>query len=631
MSKQTSRIGTTEGQSVSRRSFHENSWAVLIGIDEYPEQASGLGPLNCAVNDVLAVRNVLLMLGFPSQQIFLLSNQEATKRGIEEVIVDELEGKVGPTDQVVVFFAGHGTTQSSKSHNKKEPEKEGYLLPVDCDPMRLYSSSISMRRLREMAQRVGAKHFLYLVEACYSGLAIYKTRSISKSDLIEDLLAEESIQILTAGRHGDQVIEVGQHGLFTHVLLDALRGAADLKGWGWLPLDHLAHYMASRVYAESDKRMLPQHGNLSGSGQFIFELSPTDRPPFKSGLTRISSAKASKKIHDQSIPVAPVIGKRPPGPRIRKFAVIGAVSIQSELKGELYLDSERLGIRIESTERVKISDLPVGWHEIVVREGAVSASERVQVLENEIVEIVLKQSLPENIVHEKDRAPMVLVSAGEFLMGSDKLDWNAKKNERPQRLIYLDGFYIDKYPVTNGQYAKFVEATGHKKTRFWRDPRVTGPDQPVIGVTWTDACSYSEWAGKRLCTEAEWEKAARGTDGRSYPWGDIWDPAKLVWRQNSHGRPHPVRRRNLTHCSPYNVVDMVGNVMEWCQDFYSLDYYLNAPERNPKGPEERFWRVLRGGDCSMEDPNQLRVANRESDLTNSKVTLVGFRCAKSVP
>ena len=482
-----------------------------------------------------------------------------------------------------------------------------------------------------MAQRVGAKHFLYLVEACYSGLAIYKTRSVTKSDLLEDLVAEESIQILTAGREGDQVIEVGQHGLFTHILLDALRGAADLRGWNRLPLDHLAHYMASRVYAESDKRMLPQHGNLSGGGQFIFELSPTNCPLFKSGLTRISSTKPPKKIHDQSIPVAPLIDNRPPGPRIRKFAVNGTVSIQSELKGDLYLDNKELRIRIEPTERVDISDLPVGWHEIVVRGGGVSASERVKLLENEVVEVLLKQSLPENIIDEKDRAPMVLVPAGEFLMGSDKLDWNVKKNERPHRLIHLDGFYINKYPVTNRQYVKFVNATKHRKPRFWRDPQVNGPDQPVIGVTWTDARSYSEWAGKRLCTEAEWEKAARGTDGRLYPWGNVWDPAKLIWRKNSHGRPHPVRRSDLTHRSPYNVVDMVGNVMEWCQDFYSLDYYPNAPERNPKGPEGGSWRVLRGGDCSMEDPNQFRVANRESALADSKVTLVGFRCAKSVP
>ncbi|RMF89553.1 MAG: formylglycine-generating enzyme family protein, partial [Nitrospinota bacterium] len=131
--------------------------------------------------------------------------------------------------------------------------------------------------------------------------------------------------------------------------------------------------------------------------------------------------------------------------------------------------------------------------------------------------------------------PMVLVPAGEFIMGSTSEDIDQLlqqfpstnrelfTHEMPQHRVYLDAFYIDKYEVTNRLYQRFVEATGHRKPEYWGDSDLNGPEQPVVGVSWYDAKAYCEWAGKRLPTEAEWEKAARGTDGRTYPWGNEWD------------------------------------------------------------------------------------------------------------
>ncbi|MFQ5896541.1 MAG: formylglycine-generating enzyme family protein, partial [Nitrospinota bacterium] len=185
----------------------------------------------------------------------------------------------------------------------------------------------------------------------------------------------------------------------------------------------------------------------------------------------------------------------------------------------------------------------------------------------------------------QDTAPMVLVPAGTFLRGStaqqaeaafrtcqrDPDDVCARRwyrAEVPQRLIYLDAFRIDKFPVTNAQYRAFIRATGRRPPKFWSDPSLNGERQPVTGVSWHDADAYCRWAGKRLPTEAEWEKAARGTDGRRYPWGDRWEPGKVVWLRNSGWRPHPVDRAYLTHESPYGAVDMAGNVWQWVADRY---------------------------------------------------------------
>ena len=193
-----------------------------------------------------------------------------------------------------------------------------------------------------------------------------------------------------------------------------------------------------------------------------------------------------------------------------------------------------------------------------------------------------------------DGAPMVHVPAGRFIMGSS----SGGRNEIPRRRVYLDDFYIDKYPVTNERFARFVESSGHvteaetggggwvytgskwkKDSRAnWSAPSGSGSSHrnrlrhPVVQVSWNDALAYCRWGGKRLPTEAEWEKAARGTDGRKYPWGNSWDASKVIWRKNSGGKTHPVDRSYNTHESPYGAVDMAGNVWEWVNDRYNTRY-----------------------------------------------------------
>ena len=129
---------------------------------------------------------------------------------------------------------------------------------------------------------------------------------------------------------------------------------------------------------------------------------------------------------------------------------------------------------------------------------------------------------------------MVLIPAGSFKMGSN----NGKDNEKPVHTVYVDAFYMDKYEVTNAQYRKFMSATGHREPKYWDYSDYNQPNQPVVAVSWNDATAYARWAGKRLPTEAEWEKAARGgLEGREYPWGDTIDSSKARYnRQNCISR-----------------------------------------------------------------------------------------------
>jgi iron(II)-dependent oxidoreductase len=220
---------------------------------------------------------------------------------------------------------------------------------------------------------------------------------------------------------------------------------------------------------------------------------------------------------------------------------------------------------------------------------------------------------------------MALIPAGEFMMGGDDKD---RGDERPIHTVYLDEFYMDVYEVTNAQYQEFMKATGHKAPEFWNHPRFNAPDQPVMGVTWYDAMAYCEWVGKRLPTEAEWEKAARGgLVGKQYPWGDTWDSTKL----NNRGlATTPVG------CFPpngYGLYDMSGNLWEWCADWYEFDYYSKSPKHNPEGPSSepsrQPSRVVHGGSW-LSAMNYLRVAVRGSLIPSEASYNLGFRCARDV-
>jgi len=223
--------------------------------------------------------------------------------------------------------------------------------------------------------------------------------------------------------------------------------------------------------------------------------------------------------------------------------------------------------------------------------------------------------------------PMVLVPAGKFTRGSNLAD-----DEKPVRKIYLNAFYMDKYEVTVGQYAKYLEVTDMEEPPDWETMNQSQHQRrPVVNVSWEDAVNYCKWAGKRLPTEAEWEKAARGENGGIYPWGNE-APTRLHanygrsdW--NEHMALSPVGSFEAGK-SPYGIYDLAGNAWEWVFDWYEHDFYEKSPEKNPIGPAKGDEKVVRGGSW-LYVSEFLRSAHRFNAQPLNRHFGYGFRCAKT--
>jgi formylglycine-generating enzyme required for sulfatase activity len=257
---------------------------------------------------------------------------------------------------------------------------------------------------------------------------------------------------------------------------------------------------------------------------------------------------------------------------------------------------------------------------------------------------------------------MVLVPAGNFTMGST----TGNSNELPAHTVYLNAFYIDKYEVTNAQFKLFIDAGGYTNQTYWSaagwSTRTSGgwtqpywwssgsyhsgpawPNFPVVAVSWYEAEAYANFAEKRLPTEAEWEKAARGTDQRTYPWGNSIDGSRAnYWASGDpydnsstpvgfyDGRLHPSPLFQTTNSpSPYGAYDMAGNVWEWVADWYGA--YSANPASNPTGPLTGSYRVLRGGAWGFVT-GSLRSAYRINDhgIPDYRSSYIGFRCARTL-
>jgi formylglycine-generating enzyme required for sulfatase activity len=345
-------------------------------------------------------------------------------------------------------------------------------------------------------------------------------------------------------------------------------------------------------------------------------------------------------VHDVLLRVrATLLGDEP-------AASYGSLSVSADVPGaEVLLDGGFVG-RIAAGEPTLLANVRAGTREVRVRdfsgreasqsvvvEPGSPAQVSLQVLDlgddgaGDLVPIGRNPQGYEEYWRKKDAAMMVRVPAGEFLMGSP--DDQGAANERPQHRVQLSEFLIDKTEVTWRQFKSYAAATG---AQLPREP-VSGSrsDYPVSFVLWEDARGYCEWVGARLPSEAEWEKAARGSEGGIYPWGDVWDPGRC--NSIRGGRHQPESAGSLPGCvSPYGLLDMAGSMWEWCADWWGEHVYQErasaATVRDPQGPSSGDRRVLRGG-AWMSLPSLLRAAYRRGRLPSSANVDHGFRCARN--
>jgi formylglycine-generating enzyme required for sulfatase activity len=282
-----------------------------------------------------------------------------------------------------------------------------------------------------------------------------------------------------------------------------------------------------------------------------------------------------------------------------------------------------------------------------------------------------------------DRSAMVWVPPGPFVRGSSReelarlvmkypgIDPSLFINEIGQSLVSVSGYFIDLYPVSNGDFRKFVADGGYSREHLWSHEgwewrRRSGAEQPrfftvaewsrdelpVVGIGWYEADAYARWVGKRLPREAEWEKAARGTDGRRYPWGDDFEPGRCNTADHWLGREiesfdewqrefsskRPWRRQVLTTrpgafpggASPYGLQDMSGNVWEWCSDWYQQEWYQRSPSVDPEGPENGVEKICRGGSFGYYGWSA-RVTDRGHHPPDHRALGLGMRCVLAPP
>lgn len=328
----------------------------------------------------------------------------------------------------------------------------------------------------------------------------------------------------------------------------------------------------------------------------------------------------------------------------REVAAYGTISVTADVPGmDLFLDGGLVGRSLEDGPTV-LRNVLVGKREVRVRDlSGRTAWKQVVVEKGQRVDVVLNLlNLPssrtpaalvsigknpqgyEEYWRALDGAVVVNVPAGKFLMGS--AEGEGEPSERPQHRVFVTEFLMDKTEVTWRQFRKFAEATGAPlpPAPLWGTPG----DYAVCSVLFDEAKAYCEWVGGRLPTEAEWEKAARGTDGRQYPWGNEWDPDRC---NSLDGGPHrPEGAGSFPGClSPYGLVDMAGSVWEWCADWYA-DVYPKGAARDPKGPKTGSPRVLRGGSW-LNMSTWLRTAYRYKNDPSWRNVHNGLRCVQAVP
>jgi formylglycine-generating enzyme required for sulfatase activity len=328
----------------------------------------------------------------------------------------------------------------------------------------------------------------------------------------------------------------------------------------------------------------------------------------------------------------------------QEVAAYGNISVTADVPGiDILLDGGLVG-RIPEKGAIDLRNIRVGKHEVSIRDlSGRMKREQVIVKKNRTVEVDLKllnlpsSPVPANLSplgknpqgYEEywralDGTVVVKVPAGEFLMGS--AEGEGDPSEHPQHRVFITEFLMDKTEVTWRQLRKFVEATGTPLPP--EPPWGTPGDYAVSNVLFNEAKAYCEWVGGRLPTEAEWEKAARGVDGRKYPWGNEWDPDRC---NSFDGGPHRPRSvGSFPDClSPYGILDMAGGVWEWCADWYT-DVYLDESARDLKGPETGTQRVVRGASW-LDRSTWLRAAYRHKSDPLWRNTLQGFRCIQEIP
>ena len=604
---------------------YTDSFALFIGISDYANDA--IPHLPSAENDATTIRNILVdKFGFnpdPAHTVVLLGKQATRNRIVRELSNLADTHRVKPTDRVLVYFSGHGQRVPLPNG-----EATGYLIPQDAtinlndvsNPSEYQDSCLDMEDIVKRLTASPALHRALWLDACFSGFATgskgFGDGKTIAPDTLKRFLAQRGLCIMTAGTSEDEAsASTSRTGLspFTRAIRDSLE-KADL-GNGTFCMGEMASDVKTRTRDFTAAKQNPQYGVKDGVGEMI--LFPS------SGLSGASVSSEQKAVNPES-------------------SFTGQIRITSQPSGSLvYIDGQKVG----STPYLFSEDLITAASktvEVAVRHADYQAAGRSGVVLNRgkilsldftLTAIVSIKAEPEGPVAERPSGAghpfaklnpkalaagvdMIYVPGGAFTMGA-----------KP-RTVTLSAYWLAKTPVTVAQFRAYTEDAragfdwaGRKPAWGWID------GHPMVNVTWDEARAYCKWAGGDLPTEAQWERAARGTEGLAYPWGNDWNATLSI---NSVGTTRngtaPVNRRDHIYATALGHTDMSGNVWQWCLDYYQTGYG-GLPSQDPDGPSTGSTRVVRGGSWNFKGPVYFRSAYRLSTPPAISDCVIGFRVA----
>jgi formylglycine-generating enzyme required for sulfatase activity len=578
-----------------------DNWALIIGINEYPNLPPGKQLLAAKPGAEGIVRVLRNRYGFAREQIKTLYDGQATRGGIVRQLRD-LRQTAGENDSVIVYFGGHCQADPGS--------KDVWWLPSDAQEDDV-TSLLSLNDLPAILGGIPARHIYLIADSCIADDMVGVSR-IAGSPTVREAYQKRSRWVLSSGTifpapEGGQRRAVPS--VFTAALLKELDGSQD----AYLTPMHLVTLFTKQLPAAAIQSL--KNGPIAGAGddggQFIFRLEGATPPAAEIRVPSLEDPRLASLR--QQVEATKQLGGLPE--EIRNQAVAALQGKIDGIEKEIQAKKDAEARRLEEQRQAGLR--------------AQQAQQGGTVVEARLTRPAVP---PPTIAPPKpeDLTPMVPIPAGEFVMGSGPRDGLA--DETPQKRITLDAYSLDKFETTVGRYARFLQASGADSPEYWNLVSLENDAElPVVGVDWDQAQAYCKWAGKRLPTEAEWEKAARGTDGRKHPWGNEGPTPQVAnfGKGGTFGYSKSLSKVGSYESgkSPYGVYDMIGNVWEWVADWYDKGYYQNAPEKNPKGPEKGEFRVIRGGSWAKV-PLVVRAAGRNRAASSSQTTSIGFRCAK---
>jgi len=532
-------------------------------------------PLQYAASDARSFYTTLRRYGFNEENIFFLQNKEASKISILSILGEHLPKRTMKNDGVVVFFAGHGVT------HKEKGKEYAYIMPVDAKYKDPKDSGISMDLIQILFEKIPAKHVLFIVDACHSGFSLQRSGfdSLSKG-YVKKVTQLRARQVITAGGKDESALETGGHGLFTEKLLFALEGPGDLNYDGVITVSELGTYLRDRVSRISLHRQTPLFGSISGEGEFVFI-------PINSNKDNLGKRRKDRI-------------------KLEQYELYYGEALDAILKE----DWKSATSLLKSALKFMPND---PW-----------AQGKLKYIQNR------RRYRPK--IKDKFDKTMILIPAGNTIIGYN----HGFPNEKPERVLFVDDFYMDETEVTQNEYNRFMDSIGNQipqhllpegasgryltKPSFWMPmPSARTRNLPVVGVTWYQAYAYAKWIGKRLPTEIEWEKASRGEKGNIFPWGNNWNQEILSISHSSLAQI----KTNTKDLSPYGVFDLAGNVREWVVKS-DEGYMIKASPMDRRGTT---FAICRGGDYTNRNKNDFRAYSRTYRHPAMAFEIVGFRCS----